>query len=170
MKDSALDFVLGALSPEERRRVDEARRIDPALDREIDALEAQLAPLTSAAGEISPPPALYGRIASAIEKQNREHDGKFSEIVTEGRWCRYKPGIEAKRLWQKGTFMLRCRPGAVLPAHAHDEAEHIVVIAGDFVVGGRSYGPGDYHLSPKGNAHGDAFTRGGCLLLVQYAA
>jgi quercetin dioxygenase-like cupin family protein len=170
VKDKALDFVLGALSPAERGEVEEARRIDPALDREIDTLEAQLSPLTGAAGEIPPPPALYSRIAAALASQDREHEGKYSEMVTEGRWLHYKPGIEAKRLWQKRTVMLRCQPGAVLPAHDHDEDEHIVVISGDFVVGGRSYGPGDYHFSPKGNAHGDAFTRGGCLLLVQYAA
>ena len=66
--------------------------------------------------------------------------------------------------------MLRCRPGARIPAHDHGEDEQIVVISGDFVVGGRTFRAGDYHCSPKGNPHGEAYTRGGCLLLSQYAA
>ena len=99
---------------------------------------------------------------------DREFAGKESLEAWQGKWLRYRPGVEAKRLWNRRTIMLRCRPGAVLPAHDHDEDEHIVVISGDFVVGGRSFGPGDYHRSLAGNAHGDAFTRGGCLLLVQY--
>lgn len=170
MKDIALEFVLGALSPAERSEVMRARLGDPALGKEIDALDAQFAPLTGAAGKIAPPAGLFGRIVEALASEEREHEGKFSQEAAEGRWLPYKPGILAKRLWSRRTVMLRCSPGACLPAHDHAEAEHIIVIWGDFVVGGRTFGAGDYHCSPKGSAHGDAFTRGGCLLLVQYAA
>jgi hypothetical protein len=170
MKDLALDFVLGALPSSERAGVARARLSDPALDGRIETLETQFAPLAAAAGEVAPPDQLRDRILDALQSEAREHSGKFSEEVGEGRWIRYKPGIVAKRLWNRRTVMLRCSPGAILPAHDHGEAEHIIVISGDFVVGGRTFGPGDYHCSPKGNAHGDAFTRGGCLLLVQYAA
>jgi hypothetical protein len=170
VKNIAVEFVLGALSPAERSEVTRARLSDPALDKEIDALEAQYAPLTGAAGEVAPPAGLLDRIIGAIEEEEREHKGKFSQEAGEGQWVPYKPGILAKRLWNPRTVMLRCRPGARLPAHDHGETEHIIVISGDFVVGGRTFGAGDYHCSPKGNAHGEAFTRGGCLLLVQCAA
>jgi len=170
VKDIALEFVLGALSPAERGAVMRARLTDPALDLEIDALAAQHAPLTGAAGKVAPPPGLFDRIVEALDDEAREHEGKFSQEAGEGKWLPYRPGILAKRLWNRQTIMLRCAPGACLPAHDHVEAEHIIVISGDFVVGGRTFGAGDYHRSPKGNAHGDAFTRGGCLLLVQYAA
>lgn len=169
MKDIALEFVLGALSPAERGEVTRARLGDPALDKEIDALDAQLGPLTGAAGEVAPPARLFDRIVEALDGEAREHEGKFSQEAGAGRWLPYKPGILAKRLWNRRTVMLRCSPGARLPAHDHDEAEHIIVISGDFVVGGRAFGAGDYHCSPKGSAHSEAFTRGGCLLLVQYA-
>jgi anti-sigma factor ChrR (cupin superfamily) len=170
VKDLALEFVMGALSPAARREVSRARLFDPVLDREIDALEAQFAPLTGAAGSISPPAGLFDRIVAALGAEEREHDGKFSQEAREGHWLPYKPGIEAKRLWNRRTIMLRCGPGARLPAHDHGEDEQIVVIAGDFVVGGRTLAAGDYHCSPKGNRHGECFTRNGCLLLVQYAA
>lgn len=170
MKDIALDFVLGASSPEERAEIMRARLSDPALDKEIDTLEAEFAPLTGAAGEIAPPAGLLDRVLDALRDESREHEGKFSQAAGEGQWIPYKPGILAKRLWNRRTVMLRCRAGAVLPAHDHGEDEHIIVISGDFVIGGRTFGAGDYHRSPKGRAHGDAFTREGCLLLVQYAA
>jgi hypothetical protein len=147
-----------------------ARLSDPILDDEIEALEAQLAPLTGAAGNAAPPADLLDRIVEALEIEQREHEGKFSQEAREGRWFPYKPGILAKRLWNRRTIMLRCRPGARIPPHDHDQDEQIVVISGDFVVGGRTFGAGDCHCSPKGNAHGEIFTRGGCLLLVQYAA
>ena len=164
----ARDYVLGALGRAERAEVGRDRLVDPELDDEIERFEAQFAPLTAAAGEVAVPAGLFDRVAAAIEAERREFAGKKSVEAWQGKWLRYRPGVEAKRLWNRRTIMLRCRPGAVLPAHDHDEDEHIVVISGDFVVGGRSFGPGDYHRSLAGNAHGDAFTRGGCLLLVQY--
>jgi hypothetical protein len=167
-EDIARDYVLGALGPTERAEVGRARLVDPDLDAQIERLEAQLAPLTADAGEAAVPPNLLDRITGSLEAERKEFAGKGAIEAWEGKWLRYRPGIEAKRMWNRSTIMLRCRPGAVLPAHEHGEDEHIVVISGDFVVGGRSFGPGDYHHSPAGNAHGDAFTRGGCLLLVQY--
>lgn len=164
----ARDFVLGSLGPAEREEVRRARLADPELDSAIDRLEAQLAPLTGLAGEVPPPPRLLDRVLEAIAGQQQEFEGKDALEAREGRWLRYRPGIQARRMWNRRTVMLRCRPGAVLPAHDHPEDEHILVISGDFVVGGRSFGPGDYHHSRAGARHGDAFTRTGCLLLVQY--
>jgi anti-sigma factor ChrR (cupin superfamily) len=167
-EELARDFVLGALSPAERAEVGRNRLVDPELGAEIDRLEAQMAPLTGAAGAADVPPDLFDRIEAAIARERQEFAGKSAIDACDGKWVRYRPDIECKRLWNRRTIMLRCRPGAVLAAHDHGEDEHIVVISGDFVVGGRSFGPGDYHHSPAGNAHGDAFTRHGCLLLVQY--
>jgi hypothetical protein len=142
---------------------------DPALDRDIRRIEDMFAPLTGLAGSRAPSPGLRDRIVTAIRDGERELSGKTIEPCDEGEWRPYRPGIAMKRLWGK-TVMLRCQPGAVLSAHAHVEDEHIVVIAGDFVIGGRRLTTGDYHRAPAGNDHGDAHTLGGCILLVQYAA
>jgi quercetin dioxygenase-like cupin family protein len=167
-EEIARDFVLGSLSPAERAEVRRARLSDAELDEAIERLEAQLAPLTGLAGEVAPPPGLLDRVTDAVAAERGEFQGKDALEAGEGRWLRYRPGIQARRMWNRRTIMLRCRPGAVLPAHEHGEDEHIVVISGDFVVGGRVFGAGDYHHSPRGVRHGDAFTRTGCLLLVQY--
>jgi anti-sigma factor ChrR (cupin superfamily) len=167
-RDTAFEFAAGALSAAERSQVETARRSDPELDAEIDRIEAQLAPLTGLAGEEPPPHTLFDRIATAIQASAQALDGKTALEFREGRWLRYRPGIRCKRLWNRNTILLSCRPGAVLPAHDHELDEHIVVISGDFVVGGRTFRAGDYHHAPAGSRHADAFTRGGCVLMVQY--
>lgn len=168
-KDLARDFVLGALSPLERGEISRARLSGAALDGDIRQTEDLLAPLTGLAGSRPPSPGLRDRIMDAIGAGAHELAGKSIEPCDEGEWRPCGAGIETKRLWGK-TVMLRCQPGAVLSAHAHARDEHIVVIAGDFVIGGRRLTTGDYHRAPAGNDHGDAYTRGGCILLVQYAA
>lgn len=166
----ALEFVMGALSSLEREAVARDRLSDPALDKAIRAAEESLAPMIGLAGTLPPPAGLFDRIAGAIEEESTALAGKAAVACEEGEWQPFLPGIEIKRLWNPVTVMLRCGPGAVLPAHPHAQTEHIVVISGDFVVGGRTFRTGDWHSSPAGNDHGEARTEGGCLLLIQYAA
>ncbi len=166
----AIEFVMGTLSPLEREAVARDRLSDPELDGAIRALEGSLSPMTGLAGTLAPPAGLFDRIVSAIDQECAELAGKTAVACADGDWQPFLPGIEIKQMWNPGTVMLRCRPGAVLPAHPHDQAEHIVVISGDFVVGGRTFRTGDWHSSPAGNDHGEAHTDGGCLLLIQYAA
>ncbi len=168
-KELALDFILGHLSALERTEVARARLSDAGLDAEIRLAEAQFAPLTGLAGVVEPSAGLFDRIAGAIAAEDTGLKGMTALASGEGRWLPHAPGIEVKRLWNRKTLMLRCQPGAVLPAHDHAECEHIVVVSGDFIVGGRSFSTGDYHSVPAGIGHGDASTRGGCILLVQYA-
>jgi hypothetical protein len=166
--DRALDYVLGALSPAERAEADVARRYDSDLDAEIAAWEGRLGPLVSPAGE-KPGDDLLERIETQINADAAEHADKMVEMAGEGVWEHYAEGVEAKTMWSSRTIMLRCRPGAVLEPHLHPAFENIVVIAGDLVIGGRSYGPGDYHGSPSRSRHGELTTKAGCLLLIQYA-
>ena len=166
----AQGYVLGSLSPLERQEVARARLCDPDLDSAIADLELRLAPLTGFADTVAPPADLFDRIASAIDTEAAELAGKTALACEDGEWVPYLPGLELKRLWTPRTVMLRCRPGAVLPAHAHAEHEHIIVVSGDFQVGGRTFRTGDYHGSPPGTDHGEARTSGGCLLLIQRAA
>ncbi|QCI92385.1 cupin domain-containing protein [Novosphingobium sp. EMRT-2] len=166
----ALEFVMGALSPLEREAVAQDRLSDPKLDEAIRTLEGSLAPMTGLAGTLTPSAGLFDRIAGAIAEERAALAGKTAAACEEGEWQPFLPGIEIKSLWNQGTVMLRCEPGSVLPAHPHAQTEHVVVISGDFVVGGRTFRTGDWHSSPAGNDHGEARTEGGCLLLIQYAA
>lgn len=161
-------YVFGSLSPLERAAVAQARLADLDLDAAITALEESLAPLTGIAGKIRPPDHLFDRVAAAIADQTDDPAGMSVQAIQEGEWLPYSPGIDFKFLWSPEAFLLRCQPGAVLAAHHHPENEHLLVISGDLVIGGRPFRTGDYHVAPADSVHGEAHTDSGCLLLVQH--
>ena len=164
-------YVLGSLSQIEREAVARERLADPKLDSLINELEQSLAPLTAAAGEAVPSDRLFERLEAAIERERNDNlSGKTVLTFEEGNWRPCLPGIEAKRLWSERAMLLRCRPGAVVPPHGHAESEHMIVVSGDLIIGGRTLRVGDYHAIPAGHDHGEVRTAGGCVLFVQYVA
>ncbi len=165
MKNRIDDFVLGAMTPEERAAMAEARRHDPALDRAVRNAEDHLAALSLAAGELMPPLGLWGRINAALETERAAMKGRTVAHLGEGDWEPLEPGIDSKTLWNDRTSLLRCAPGAVMPGHLHEGKEHLLVLSGDLIIGGRAFLSGDYVVSPEGYDHFFHTTRTGCLLL-----
>jgi len=159
--------VFGALTPGERASVARSRLYDRALDTAIQAYEAQFGAL-GLAGEPAEDPGVWESIAAAIEREDRELAGKLVEPFEDGDWFEHVPGIEAKRLWAPRTALLRCVPGASEVAHDQDADEHIIVLAGDLIVGGRTLGTGDHLFLPIGTHHPAMRTASGCLLFIQY--
>lgn len=168
--DPATNYVLGSLSPAERREIERRRLYEPALDAAIDRLEAQMAPLAAAAGEIAPPSGLFDRILDAVATADARGRAISRLPFGEGAWQPYSPGVARKYLWDNDTFLLRCEPGAVIPPHGHPMTEHLIVIAGDLLIDGVEFGTGDYHTMPAGTRHDDAWTRAGCILFIQSRA
>jgi hypothetical protein len=163
----ARDFVFGALTRDERASIARARLYDRELDSAIEAFETHFGTLglsVRPAGD----PGVWPGIGAAIERECRELSGKHVEPATDGDWFEHAAGIEAKLLWTPDTMLLRCVPGASDAAHEQDRDEHIVVVAGDLIVGGRAFGTGDRLFLPVGTLHPAMHTAGGCLLLVQY--
>lgn len=62
------------------------------------------------------------------------------------------------------AFFVRAKTGGYFPLHRHAAGEAVLVLDGDFVVEGRSYGAGDRIDSPAGTSHAPT-TSQGCLLL-----
>lgn len=167
MKDMINAFVLGTMSPEERAAMAEARRHDVDLDRAICEAEDQLAPLSLAAGELPAPGGLWDRIEAALDLETEAMSGRSLESLSEGSWQAMCDGIEFKPMWNDRTRILRCKPGAEMPSHGHDDVEHLVVLSGDLIIGGRTFLPGDYVRSPRGDDGWLHTTRNGCLLFWQ---
>jgi len=170
MDQQITDFVLGNLSSAERARLEDARRFDPVLDRAIHDAEDQMAPLALAAAPLPPPPDLWTKIDAAIGAESAGLSGRTIAAFDDGDWRPFVAGIEIKTMWNLRTTLLRCAPGAVIPPHPHEAFEHDLVLSGDLIVGGRSFGSGDYQGSPAGLDHGALTTRGGCVILLQYGA
>jgi quercetin dioxygenase-like cupin family protein len=67
------------------------------------------------------------------------------------------PGVTSTILWQRGkdvAGLLRFEPGAVMPEHRHDEAEHHVwLVDGRLRVDGHTVTAGAYWHVPAGVPH-----------------
>ncbi|MBW4522362.1 MAG: cupin domain-containing protein [Scytolyngbya sp. HA4215-MV1] len=57
--------------------------------------------------------------------------------------------------------VLQAEPGVQYPFHRHATVEEIYMLAGDLIIGGETYGAGDYIRSPAGSGHAP-YTYGGC--------
>lgn len=167
MKKRIDDFVLGNMTPEDRAAMERARRYDPELDQAIRDAEDSLAPLSLAAAEIAPPKGLWKRIRDTIGTESEALEGRTIRELAEGDWQPVAPGIDSKLMWNDRTTLLRCAPGAILPNHMHDDDEHLLVLSGDLVIGGRTFLGGDYVGSRRGFDRFLHMTRTGCLILSQ---
>lgn len=163
----ALDYVLGALSADARATLDRTRLHDSALDRSIDSLELSLGSLAPA-GNIGIDSRLWDRIATALDLERSEFSGVELRCFTDGDWEPIGPAIDAKPLWSARTHLLRCQPGAADTEHLQEDDEHIVLIAGDLVIGGRALSTGDHLVFPAGSRHPAMHSVNGCILLVHY--
>jgi anti-sigma-K factor RskA len=62
----AAEYVLGSLSPDERREVDARRRVDPALRAALEAWERRLGPLSDWVPVLEPPAHIFEAVAARI--------------------------------------------------------------------------------------------------------
>ena len=89
----------------------------------------------------------------------------------EGEWVPLFPMVEMKVLCAIGngaSFLLRLQPGAHLPAHDHLEVEECLMLDGELDLGGGTVlYAGDYHMAPRGLAHGTAISRVGALIFLR---
>ena len=162
-----LDYVLGALSAGERAALNVTRLHDAALDRGIASLEASLGALAPA-GKVAIDPILWDRIATALDLERSEFTDVALRCFTDGDWEPMAPLIDAKPLWSARTHLLRCQPGAADGEHLQEDDEHIIMIAGDLVIGGRILSTGDHLFFPAGTRHPAMRTVNGCILLTHY--
>ena len=86
------------------------------------------------------------------------------------------PGVSMKLLSGDGEggglyVLTTMGPGSKIPAHSHTGAnEFVYVLSGDFVEGGKSYGPGSFFFGLAGTTHGPHTSQAGCSVLTHYSA
>jgi quercetin dioxygenase-like cupin family protein len=90
----------------------------------------------------------------------------------EGEWKPFLPKIAIKVLRREAgsqSYLLRLDPGAALLPHEHPDDEECVVLEGEVRIGDIVASKGDYHLAPKGVAHGAIVSEQGALLFLRGA-
>jgi hypothetical protein len=169
--DDACDFALGALRSTQRDLVARRRLYHRELDRRISALERSLSGLVPFESDSALPAELWEKLCDLCTRQGSYDTGGSFDCLA-GRWEHHGEGIETKALWSDKTLLIRCEPGASEEGHPQpdEEDEHVIVIAGDLVIGGRVLRTGDYLHIPVGAFHPQMHTRHGCLLFTQYVA
>ena len=157
-----------AVRAEVLSRIDAARQDDAgeeALVHEMfaDAREAAAARPRAYAHAGSREPASVGGPSIPVEVIIRR--------AAEGRWWPTGlPGVWGKPLYKsrradRETLLVKCDPGAMIPRHAHEGIEELIVLEGTLRVGEVLLGPGDYIRSTPGADHGDAVSPDGCICL-----
>jgi anti-sigma factor ChrR (cupin superfamily) len=153
-----------------RPAFDQRRLYDKDLDRDLGAMEHAAAMLEVLEVSEDVVPDVMPAILAKIEQEEQSFADLGVEDFRSGNWDRHGDRIDFKTLWQEGTILIRCEPGAVEAQHVQpsDAAEHIIVVAGDLRVGSRVFRVGDYLSLPAGSTHQRMWSETGCILFTQY--
>ncbi len=134
---------------------------------------------------ISPPPARVGALRAKVLAQMTNSNQPLTEggekgvekgLLTvrsdEGRWMKIARGVSMKNLYadkksKTHSFLLKLEPGSSLPEHQHFADEECMVLEGEVRLGDVVVRAGDYHLAPRGVAHGRVSSKTGALLFLR---
>ncbi len=171
--DAAL-WAAGALTAPEHAALKDRLKRDPELAAKAREWEDALAPLAALAPNVAAPAGLFEKIEARLDSRLRLETLSRTLRADTGDWIKVSPGMRVKLLHRnvemgRQTVLLDIEPGAVYPAHAHEQDEEIFMISGDLAIGAEELGPGDFHVSPKGSRHPPATTRAGCRCIVSMA-
>ena len=166
--DVAALYALGALDPDEVRRVElRLMQGDAALRAETGAFASVVERLGHAAPPVAPAPGLRARLLDALRAASRLTIVRADE----GPWDTTPAGTLAKSLLRdpigrRATTLVSMRGGSVYPSHRHRETEELYILEGSLDVHGHHLGRGDYCAALGGSVHQSAVTEHGCRFLV----
>ena len=189
LRDQASLFSLGLLNPEEAAWFQSHVRECTVCAGELRECMELVAVLTATLAEddaedhsVAPSPhvkeALLRQISAlavpepvAAEPEAKPETDGVIVRAEEGRWHKYLPGIEVKRLFvdpvtRNISSLLRVAAGAVYPAHRHAGLEHLYVVDGDAIFNDHTLNTGDYEARGPQSMHSAVTSTEGCLLLV----
>ena len=72
MHEDLLGYLLGALSDDEQRRIENELAVNPQLRLELERLRQCLKPLESLSDDVDPPPALADLVLRALDQQEED--------------------------------------------------------------------------------------------------
>lgn len=192
-RECAAGHVLSALDPGTATEFETHLRDCPTCRAEVSALREVVGELGLAAPSVTPPPAVWNRIATQLElksanapiesvgiqpwKSPTASQQREDLVFVRGSDSEWEPtalpGVRFRRLFtdeanDKITMIVQMDPGASYPAHVHASPEECYVISGDLIVGENDVvmKAGDYQHSAGGSRHKRQWTKGGCTLLI----
>jgi quercetin dioxygenase-like cupin family protein len=91
---------------------------------------------------------------------------------TNQNWVELTAGVFKQDLWfdnDRSSHIYRLEPGAMIPAHAHQQDEECMMLQGEVFLGDMLLRAGEYQLAPAGSQHGVVSTDVGGTLFVRAA-
>ena len=141
----------------------------PDVADELQMADEMLAQMAALANPAEPPKRLFKAIEAEIDAGE---PGKARTVrADEGKWKKRSSKIWQKILHEDATtgrkiYLLRCKPGAIIPPHRHKRDEHVMVLEGEFQIKKMTLKAGDSQFSPAGSMHAMIKSPTGCLVLV----
>lgn len=179
-------YVLGTLDERDSCLIEECAENSQELKSELVNLQIAALAIPYGIEEYALPLELKNRV---LQKMNSEHPTEIpikpSEISSElfsfqikaraVNWIPHPDGVEgvsisplfinqSSRIF---SGFVRCDVGAIYPAHIHEDQEEILVLEGDLLIDGESFGVGDYIYSAPNSLHSAIGNRNGCLFFVR---
>lgn len=116
---------------------------------------------------VAPPTGLRARLLAKIAA------GPVAEVrADEGEWLPLgPPGVDRKLLYRDAhtgqrTYLLRLAPGSILPPHRHHTAEQCLILQGDMISEGCTYGAGDFIVVSAEREHSEVSSAHGATVLI----
>ncbi len=167
----AAELALGNLDDATVARLRARMTTDPEFRAEVDRREAQIAGHLSGVDLGSPPPAVFAQIEAVLDR-GLGLPGAVTVRHTEGVWRELLPGVSTKVLHRdlvagRQSYLVKMKPGAVLPAHFHGELEECLVLEGALVMNGLRIEKGDFQMVPAGVAHPVMYAPEGALFYIR---
>jgi len=141
----------------------------PDLQPSLEVIDTLLAPVLGALTQADPPDDLFDAIEAEIDADDRQPTKAI--MADEGSWHQLTDKIWKKILGEDPTtgqsmYLLRCLPGAQIPPHPHEHAEHAYILEGELVMAGKTYRAGDAQTSSARTLHALVDIPKGCLVLI----
>ena len=169
-------YTLGALLPFEKRAfVEELALASDEARLEVAEFQSIVAQLGMSVAEETPSESvrhqLLTRIAHEPQATAQAAPSHLDISSTEGRWTKVFEGVFRKVLFVEPTngyvtSLLKMNPGARLPNHKHKGNEQCMIMAGEFRMKDKVYGPGDFTVAFDGTHHLDLYTETGATILL----
>lgn len=122
--------------------------------------------------EVKPDSSLKKKIISNVLGQKTEEENFLFVRKSDSPW-KNSPftGVDYKILnkdpiHKTVTLLIRMKPRAVFPGHAHSGSEDCYLISGDLSIAGTSISAGDFHRAKPGSVHKKFSTKTGAEFLI----
>jgi len=177
-------YVLGALDERDNRLIERYAETSEEFKDELSQLQMAALAIPYGFEQCDLPEGLKERLFKKINSEH-PHETPIASLIeltesyqiraNEVNWLPHPDNIQGIAIAplsidhenRKFTGLVRCDVRAIYPAHRHITDEEILILEGDLIVDGKSFGVGDYIYSAANSLHYPISNINGCLFFIK---